>query len=79
MTLNAFLRSLGFPCRHNRIGMPVTWEERRGVKITTVLCQDCGARLNYDWDRMQQGKVHREPGIVVNKNSQITQTVEGEA
>lgn len=41
-----------FGCRHGRISMPVTWTDR-GVVVTTVLCQECGARLGYDWARMR--------------------------
>ena len=42
-----------FGCQHRRIGIVVT--DRTTCK-STVLCQDCGARMAYDWERMRQGK-----------------------
>ena len=42
-----------FRCRHYHIGFPVT---KRGTRVTTVLCQDCGAHLSYDPVAMKQGE-----------------------
>ena len=57
------LLKLLFACRHHNIGFPITMGRGRN-SVTTVLCRECGQKLEYDWANMKQGKAHNEPVAV---------------